>query len=1570
MKVSARTETFSRSFGFHLVRIYVIVCCCAGFQLVTSVNGESFLDSDTRRELGTEDNVFDTVSASKIDTAVDAPSPEDTMIILDDDDEDDPNLWSYDPSEETTEMTTLFEEDMDTLQYDTEESLIIEDMTALPTLAELEDPETLEELESVETLEYDRRKLGNCNLHGSLPCNEDLESAPCSSFSSLVSSVASTTEQLVIPCGECFEVDITDGSVLDRAGGILLEGKLYFPPTSNVTIRTKFIWVVGLLKMDTPNEGNKVTFKMYGDELQVYENAIRNETCGVDSEGGTCTMGSKVIAVMGGRLDIAGTEEDCPSWEKLTASGQETIRPFQRPCEDGECWSEDVIQLRGSCRHSAGHSDALGKYTIACPIMSTGAHIGAGTSLGIQFENLGQPVTPFEYPVDQNDPSKTLQLTLNGGCSRAGHTDHFGKCTVYCPLQSTALVKHGHGVPMTFTSVKPPPMPFKMPVRNGVEVNLKIASTCGHSQGHTDAWGRCVLSCKVDPTLNYGRGSAWSKMKLTSRYVAPAPFVFPVNNGQQMSLTTRSRTAVSWGHTRHRKRCVLYLPIVRTATIRWGIGSPVVFTSPTTGNSFKASRVMHWAWGGANMFYYAEDYTVANCQQAADDFNSAISVGESLEVSHHVDEGYGGNSFEIDKVMHWAHARKWFFFFPSESDPTTCAATSEDFNSKFKVGYNIDVSDPPGPPGGETFEVDGVHHWAWKRKGLFFFPLESDPATCSQTASDFSSKFAKNYGIEVSYPTKDTSSSVGQVALASKGIHHWSWRTSHMFLFSDDTASDFNSKFPPGSRIKLSYLDSFEVNDIQVTPAAARCWKPGTEILLTSHTRSYHDQQVRTIVSSDANTGTIALDEPITKPVSLADHSDFAIEVASLNRRIVFDAESDATDDAIGGHVVIHHTSVGQHIEGVEIRNFGQQGRLGKYPIHFHMSSDSPDSLVKKNVVRNSNQRGYVVHLTNNVTFEENVAFDITGHCYFIEDGAETGNVFRRNLGSGIKMMPAERAIQLGESSGRTETDGDSNGFNGASVFWISNPSNYFYGNVAAGGDKNGYWFETHGLRREMSLGAFEDNEVHSSGRFAFSTYSPGWRPVETAYIRNLKVYRNRVWGAFLHVTTNIYFDGGLFADNGGKDAMISRADNLVFDGTTFIGQSPFANDNGNKVGIHFDPVRLKETVLWEHKGYWKGTTVKNVRFYNHSQPMQFFSHQSFVKAYNAPHYIENVWSDTPAMIEGCMSNDPTIDDLQIEIVADDNGDVTPTGKAGFLVSPKFTPMISNCQGYNGCLQFCEGACLRTVTVIAGNAAFDDDLNMVVTRKSDGQTLLIGKDQRGERKHNRFSAAYTVALPKDDYTIHFESPSSPGTLQWPKHAVPVFEAAPSCANHLIDSDLVFSKPESRRPECDELIYNGDFEGSSWGSEGWHSFHHSLQHSPDGGVGGSGAVATIVNLSQSNKPAQFLDASCVEAGNEYEIAFSYKIVGGDFSSVPRAKIETKEWDATGKNLARGRAHPTGTSTSVDGEWTTLKYQWTADNTAGKADQLRFYIDGGAQKIMVDNVLFTKTRGGRRERRRLR
>ena len=87
-----------------------------------------------------------------------------------------------------------------------------------------------------------------------------------------------------------------------------------------------------------------------------------------------------------------------------------------------------------------------------------------------------------------------------------------------------------------------------------------------------------------------------------------------------------------------------------------------------------------------------------------------------------------------------------------------------------------------------------------------------------------------------------------------------------------------------------------------------------------------------------------------------------------------------------------------------------------------------------------------MIHFTNNVTLEDNVAHNAFGHCYFIEDGSEVHNTFTRNLGAGIKIMPEDRVESLEASSGREESDGKPLGFNGASVFWISNPLNHFIG--------------------------------------------------------------------------------------------------------------------------------------------------------------------------------------------------------------------------------------------------------------------------------------------------------------------------------------------------------------------------------------------------------------------------------------------------------------------------------------------------------------------------------------------
>jgi nitrous oxidase accessory protein NosD len=82
---------------------------------------------------------------------------------------------------------------------------------------------------------------------------------------------------------------------------------------------------------------------------------------------------------------------------------------------------------------------------------------------------------------------------------------------------------------------------------------------------------------------------------------------------------------------------------------------------------------------------------------------------------------------------------------------------------------------------------------------------------------------------------------------------------------------------------------------------------------------------------------------------------------------------------------------------------------------------------------RGSNQRGYVLHQTNEVLVEDNVAFDILGHCYFLEDGVEVNNTFRNNLGADVK----KATKLLSELTGRIETD------NMPSVFWISNAANF-----------------------------------------------------------------------------------------------------------------------------------------------------------------------------------------------------------------------------------------------------------------------------------------------------------------------------------------------------------------------------------------------------------------------------------------------------------------------------------------------------------------------------------------------
>ena len=113
-------------------------------------------------------------------------------------------------------------------------------------------------------------------------------------------------------------------------------------------------------------------------------------------------------------------------------------------------------------------------------------------------------------------------------------------------------------------------------------------------------------------------------------------------------------------------------------------------------------------------------------------------------------------------------------------------------------------------------------------------------------------------------------------------------------------------------------------------------WAVGAEVLITSHTRHYQDQQVRTLVEVRNDTDNpgyaiLELDSAIHRPTTVVDNPLYAVEVALLSKNIRFEGAKDG-DDLIGGHFWILHTpNIVQTIEGVELFNFGQQGILGRY---------------------------------------------------------------------------------------------------------------------------------------------------------------------------------------------------------------------------------------------------------------------------------------------------------------------------------------------------------------------------------------------------------------------------------------------------------------------------------------------------------------------------------------------------------------------------------------------------------------------------------------------------------------
>src|SRR5213596_874032 len=195
---------------------------------------------------------------------------------------------------------------------------------------------------------------------------------------------------------------------------------------------------------------------------------------------------------------------------------------------------------------------------------------------------------------------------------------------------------------------------------------------------------------------------------------------------------------------------------------------------------------------------------------------------------------------------------------------------------------------------------------------------------------------------------------------------------------------------------KLARTADAGSNSIQVLNAAG--WRVGDDIVLASTDFDPRQAERRTISAIRGNTITVDRKLDYTHFGQITFGVDERGEVGLLTRNIRLQASADAAEAPFfGGHVMAMGTSK-MFVEGVEFNRMGQNLTLARYPIHWHLVGDAKGQYIKNAAIHDTYNRCVTVHGTNNLQVENNVTYNTVGHCFFLEDGIETGNQYIRNL--------------------------------------------------------------------------------------------------------------------------------------------------------------------------------------------------------------------------------------------------------------------------------------------------------------------------------------------------------------------------------------------------------------------------------------------------------------------------------------------------------------------------------------------------------------------------------------------
>jgi cell migration-inducing and hyaluronan-binding protein len=392
--------------------------------------------------------------------------------------------------------------------------------------------------------------------------------------------------------------------------------------------------------------------------------------------------------------------------------------------------------------------------------------------------------------------------------------------------------------------------------------------------------------------------------------------------------------------------------------------------------------------------------------------------------------------------------------------------------------------------------------------------------------------------------------------------------------------------------------------EIEVLDAAG--WRIGDEIVLAS--TDYDPRQAERRMVAAVNGNTLTLDKQLEYMHfgKITFDVDERGEVGLLTRNIRIQASADAEQSFLGGHIMAMPTSR-MYVAGVELRRMGQNLTLARYPIHWHLVGEGKGQYIRNAAIHDTYNRCVTVHGTNNLRVENNVTFNTVGHCFFMEDGIETGNQFVRNLAIQTKCHTSKACDPTNLAPFGTTVDGKNFRTTGqnsrdvlipsdntASSFWVTNPDNSYRDNVAAGSDAIGFWlaFPVHPTGafegtdrskatwpRRMPLGEFKGNVAHSNfdgfmldrgprpdGKFATGGHIAQVDPAETngaqreTVFEDFTSYKNRNGGIWARGEMHT-FKGLKLADNAigythasgnfGQSAFTSKVVGSLFVGET-----------------------------------------------------------------------------------------------------------------------------------------------------------------------------------------------------------------------------------------------------------------------------------------------------------------------------------------------------------------------------------------------------------------------------------